>query len=85
MDETRVDPIPWFPGYSYRNEHIIQYNRILEKFCREKGVRFIDILGRFRGKEINAFLDRDGAHLNPEGHKLVFETVRDFLAKEKII
>jgi lysophospholipase L1-like esterase len=81
--DRRVDPVPWRPEISYKIEHVKEYNDILREFCRENGPHFIDIFKLFEGREKE--LLEDGVHPNSEGHKLIFEAVRDFLARNGMI
>lgn len=67
----------------FKNEYIIRYNKILKSVSEEENIKFIDIFDKI--KNIKDFTSFDGAHLNSEGHKIIFETVKDFLIKNKII
>ena len=80
VDESRVDPILWDKDKSYKNEYIRKYDELLEKICNEEKVGYIKLFGK-----ISKELLEDGLHPNSEGHKKIFEAVRDFLTKNKII
>jgi len=80
VDESKTDPIPWVPDRSYRNEYIRKYDDLLEKICNEEKVGYIKLFGK-----IPKELLEDGAHPNSEGHKMIFEKIKDFLTVNGII
>jgi lysophospholipase L1-like esterase len=80
VDESRVDPIPWDTDKSYKNDYIRKYDGLLEKICSEEKVGYIKLFGK-----IPKELLEDGVHPNSEGHQKIFEAIRDFLIKNKII
>ncbi len=82
--DKRVDPMPWAPGRSYKNEYVAQYNEILENVSKTENVHFIEIYKKFIDSDYSNLL-ADGVHMNDEGHKKLYETVRDYLIKNKII
>ncbi len=83
-DETKTIPIPWNDNISCNNKYIKQYNEIIKSVCVENKVRFINIYEKFAKTDYKKLLE-DGLHPNSEGHKMIFEIVKDFLVKEKII
>lgn len=84
VNEPLVKPLPWKPDSSYRNNDIIQYNNYIQEICEINHVGFIDILNKW--KEYN-YVDllEDGLHPNTEGHKEIFEIVKDYLISHDII
>ncbi|MFH1401778.1 MAG: GDSL-type esterase/lipase family protein [Parcubacteria group bacterium] len=84
VDESRTTPIPWDTDKSYKNENIKKYNEIIKSVCRDNSVHFIEIFNEWIKSDYQSLLE-DGLHPNSEGHKKIFETVRDFLSKNKII
>ncbi len=78
VDETKTDPIPWVPEKSYKNEYIKQFNEILRSVCKEEKLFFIDL-------SIEKDLLYDGVHPNTEGHKQIFERVKEYLIEHNII
>ena len=84
-DEKKLDPIPWHKTGAYRNNEILKYHNILKEVCKKEKVYFIDFYERLTRSRYEDFLDGDGIHLNSKGHKIIFETVRDFLVGNKII
>lgn len=75
-DETKTYPVPWAKVY-YSNENIKKYSKIMEKVCKEKQVLFLDI------KDLDEANFTDGLHPSTEGHRLIFEQVRDYLVNQK--
>ena len=84
IDDSRVDPIPWKPEASYKMEYVKQYNEIIQEFCREREMPFVDVLSEFMKTDYIKMFE-DGVHPNPEGHELIFRLVRDCLEKKGII
>lgn len=83
-DESKTIPILWAPGKSYKNEYIIQYDKIIKSVCRENNVPFIDIYEKFMNADYKNLLE-DGQHPNSAGHRKIFEIVKGFLIVNKII
>lgn len=84
VDEAKVDPIPWIPELSYKNEHIKQFNQLIRTVCQENSLYFIDIFENWIKLDYQKLLF-DGAHPNTKGHKRIFEKVKTFLRGNKII
>jgi lysophospholipase L1-like esterase len=83
VDEKKTHPVPWNIEMHYDNESIERDNRIIEDVCRANKTLFIDLSKPF-GNSYKKLLE-DGVHPNSEGHKLIYQTVRDFLIKRKLI
>lgn len=84
VDEAKVDPIPWLPANSCKNEYIEKFNQIIIKECAKNEVDFVEIFEKFAHLDYKKFLI-DGVHPNTQGHELIFEIIKDYLIKEKII
>ncbi|MFA5932669.1 MAG: GDSL-type esterase/lipase family protein [Microgenomates group bacterium] len=84
VDEEKVDPIPWLEGHAYRNQLIGEYNKTTEDICKENDIPFIKVFEDFIHGDYKKILE-DGVHPNTEGHKIVFEKVRDYLIEHQII
>ncbi len=82
--DNRVDPIPWLDGYSYKNEYVSEYNEITKSACRINSIHFIEVYQDFINTDYSKLLE-DGVHGNAEGHKVIFEAVRDYLVGNQII
>jgi len=84
VDESKVDPIPWYKDYSYLNKYTKEYETIVKEICKENGIHFIELFDKFIDSNYQELLT-DGVHPDSEGHKRIFEIVRDYLVKEKLI
>lgn len=83
VDETRVDPIPWLPNYSYRNKFIKRYNEIIKEQCAQNKIIFIDLFNLLK-LDFSKFLV-DGVHPNSEGHFKIYELIKDLLEQKRIV
>lgn len=82
--DRKVDPIPWSPKYSYKNKFVKQYNNIIRDVCLKEKVFFIPVYTSFlKAKHFKLLVD--GVHLNTKGHELLFNLIKDFLVKKKLI
>lgn len=84
VDETKTTPVSWDNDHSYKNEYIGKYNDVIESICKKNNIYFVEII-----KELSRFdyknLLEDGVHPNSAGHQKIFEIVKEFLIKNKII
>ena len=84
VEEEKVSPMPWSPTESYSNKRIEEYDAIIRNVCKNYKVKYLDLFKYTNKQGFIKHLD-DGVHPNSEGHRKIFEIVRDFLVKEKII
>lgn len=84
VEEVKVNPIPWNSDESYKNEYIQKYDQIIKQVCKKNNVHFIEIFEDWLKLDYKKLLE-DGVHPNSVGHQKIFETVKDFLIKNKII
>jgi lysophospholipase L1-like esterase len=84
VEEQKVNPMPWNTTVSYKNDYIKKYNEFLRSVCKENDVYFIEFFDEWIKFNYKILLE-DGAHPNPEGHKKMFETIKKFLFKNRII
>ena len=84
VDEFKTSPIPWNIDKAYKNEYISNYNKIIKSICQENNIHFIDMFNEFNKIDYKKLLE-DGLHPNSEGHRKMFEIVRDFLMKEGMV
>ena len=82
--DKRADPMPWASGRSYKNEYVAQYNEISGDVSKTENVHFIEIYKKFINSDYSSLL-ADGVHMNDKGHEKLYEIVRDYLIKNKII
>lgn len=84
VDDAKLDPIPWAPEMTYKNEFVKEFDGIAKDVCKESNVHFIDIFERFMEKDYKELLD-DGIHPNSEGHRMISKIVKAFLFENEII
>ncbi|MBS3175302.1 hypothetical protein J4440_05455 [Candidatus Woesearchaeota archaeon] len=84
VDEDLTNPIPWLKDCSYNNNFIQKYSKVSEELCKKDKLYFIEIYNKFSKMKYKELLS-DGVHSNSEGHKMIFEIVKDFLVKNKLI
>jgi len=80
--DKRVDPMPWSSGRSYKNEYVEQFNKIMKEVANETKVSFIEIYQRFINENYSKLL-ADGVHMTAEGHRQLFEIVKERLVNDK--
>ncbi len=83
MNESLVDPIPWLPGYAYKNKFVKMYEEKTKEVCKKNKVGFIDIFTEL--SENYEKMLTDGVHPNSEGHEKIFEVVKNYLFSNRII
>lgn len=69
---------------SYKNNSIKKYNDIVKSICYKQKINFIELFEKFEKLNYKKLLE-DGVHPNSKGHKLIFEIVKSYLSKNKII
>ncbi|MFH1402413.1 MAG: GDSL-type esterase/lipase family protein [Patescibacteria group bacterium] len=80
IDESET--IPWEEtGESYCNENIEKYNLVIKSVCNEQNIHFIPMIDLLNIKNDL----EDGLHPNVQGHRKMFERVKDFLLKNKLV
>ena len=84
VDDSKVNPMPWAPETSYKNENVKKFNEEIKSFCKEENFDFIEIFENLSKKDYKSLLE-DGAHPNTKGHEEMFVIVKEFLEKKKII
>ena len=85
VEEIKVNPLPWSKtGKSYKNQDIRKYNQIMKEVCQKNKIYFIEIFENWIKTDYKKLL-KDGVHPNSSGHQKIFEIVKDFLIKNKII
>ena len=62
---------------------IITYE-IMQKVGNREHVEFVEIYKEFIDEDYSKLLS-DGVHMNDEGHKKIYEKVKDFLIEKNII
>jgi lysophospholipase L1-like esterase len=85
VEESKTNPILWsLTGKCYKNIYIEKYDEIIKAVCKNNNIYFISMFDKFSKLDYKKLLE-DGLHPNAEGHKKMFEVVRDFLRDKKIV
>ncbi|MCW6160113.1 MAG: GDSL-type esterase/lipase family protein [Candidatus Micrarchaeales archaeon] len=84
VDESKVNPIPWDKGYAYKNARIKEYDNVIKAVCRKKNIMFFGLFDELLKLDYKTLLE-DGAHFSPAGHMVIYELVREYLTKNKIL
>lgn len=85
VDEEKTNPyFASTTGKSYKNEFIKKYDEIIKSVCAENKISFIEIFEKFNKENYKNLLE-DGLHPNTQGHEKIFEIVKNYLIKNKII
>lgn len=83
-DESKVDPIPWAPEFSYLNNSIKNYDTAIKAICEKENLLFIDLFAEFQKLDYKKLLV-DGVHPNTEGHAKFYEIVKEKLQESNLI
>ena len=74
-DDSLTQPLPRSTtGKSYSKEDVKKYNEVIREVCGSRDVKFVDIYNKLEDKDFD-----DGLHPNLEGHKKIFELVKEGL------
>lgn len=85
VDEKRVNPFIFSSkGKTYHNKRIKKYNEIVKQICKKEKIPFIDLFQKLIKLDYKKLL-ADGLHPNSKGHQKIFEIVKEFLIKKKIV
>jgi lysophospholipase L1-like esterase len=74
----------WDTDKAYKNEYIQRFNEILRSFCKNNKVYFIEMFEELIKENYQNIL-KDGVHPNSEGHKKMFEIIKNYLIQNKIV
>jgi acyl-CoA thioesterase I len=81
VEEEKVMPIPWSDGdKNYDNTSIDIYNSLLKDISYKYELPFLDIANLLEFTDLVG-----GVHPSTEGHKKMFETVKEFLVAERVL
>lgn len=80
VDESKTMPIRWDNVKFYDVDNVSRYNSAIKKACQINNLFFIDMLDLLKHEDLE-----DGLHPNSRGHKKMFEKIKEFLLKKKIV
>lgn len=72
VDESKTTPTPWEKNKFYTINSILKYNTIIKSFCEKNKIPFINLFDELTKEDLD-----DGLHPNSQGHKRIFEKVRE--------
>lgn len=83
-DDARTNPCPWDVWKAFITEHIHRYDAVVRRLAEEQSIDYIDVITPFIAAGGVTLLD-DGIHPTSDGHRVIYETVRDALAAKNLI
>jgi lysophospholipase L1-like esterase len=69
---------PYKENSHYLNERLAAYNQVILKVAQEKQLKFVDFFPEWKKLDLTK-LFADGLHPNTEGHRMMFEKIKDQL------
>ena len=81
IDESRTLP---FEDTSFKNERVKLFNDIIKEGCNKNEVFFLDIYDLILKEDYPKIL-KDGLHPNSRGYDLIYEKIKEFLEKTKLL
>ncbi len=82
IQENKTNPwLPWNDDYFLKNKNIEKYIQIAKDFCQKNNYLFINLYKLIDEEGMS----EDGLHPNAQGHKKIYQKVKDELIKNKII
>lgn len=81
VNEEKINSI-FIPNKNryYKNTYIKEYDQMIQKIAETYNLKFINNLELLRGDDLE-----DGLHPNAQGHKKMFERIKDFLIENDIV
>lgn len=83
-DDVKMNPCHWAPEKAFITEYMLRYDAVVRNIAKAMSLQYIDVATPFIAAGGTALLD-DGIHPTSEGHRIVFETVRDALVEKELI
>ncbi len=75
VNECYTVPINWNENEMYFNKNIEKYNEKIRECCIENQISFLNIMDVLETSDLNI----DGIHPNENGHKKLFEIIKEYL------
>ncbi|MEF8880634.1 MAG: GDSL-type esterase/lipase family protein [Candidatus Nanohaloarchaea archaeon] len=79
-----MEEIPYAPDNILRNEKVHEYEDIKEKVTNKHDIEYIDLFKTVKEEKNTKFLE-EGVHPTSEGHKLIFQEVKERLEEKELI
>lgn len=81
VDESKTFP---FIKTTFQNNRIKEFDECIKTNCLKNNIPFLDIFQKFSKLEYKRLLD-DGLHPNSKGYEKMYELIKEFLIKQKLI
>lgn len=82
VDESKVNPKPRDPAFAFQNQSIKKFDAAMREVALAEEAAFVPVMDIFENRPE---LVPDGVHPTADGHRLIFERVREHLEKASII
>jgi len=80
VDEKKVVPVPWAENLSYKNIYIKEYDKAIEEIAKDNNIPYCFMFDLLKKEDLD-----DGLHPNAQGHKKMFERIKDFLIENGVV
>lgn len=84
VDDSKLNPIPRHPEVSYQDRYAKMYNDIIQDFCKENNLDFIELYDTFKKLDYKAMME-DWVHPEDPWHEIIFEKVKNYLLRKNFI
>jgi len=74
VDNSKVSIDSYADDHLYKSEFVEEYNNTLKEFCDAEKIPFLNVFDLLDKNDLE-----DGLHPNSQGHKKLFNKIRDFL------
>ncbi len=86
VDESKTMPTIWSKTEYFTNKSIKKYDDVIKSICKKNKIHFIEVFDKFIKLDYKKLLDEeDGLHPNSKGYEKIFEIIKSFLIKNRII
>lgn len=85
VEQEKVDPCPWAPDKSYKNECVRLVEDQISAFCQGNGYEFLPVFESWSNVPDYPSLLYDGLHPNSKGHEKMAGEISEFLMGEHFI
>jgi len=80
VNEDETNPFHWNKDYYSTNDNLRKYDNKIKSICKQNNLQYIHMFDKLIKNNLE-----DGSHPTSRGHQKMFEIIREFLIKNKII
>jgi lysophospholipase L1-like esterase len=85
-DESKTTPTIWSDTEHFTNKNLKIYEDFKKEVCKKEKVLFLPMLDTWLKLDYKKLLyEEDGLHPNKKGHEKIFQAVKEFLIKNKVL